>query len=102
MLREFPLWLSRNEPDEYPRGGGLIPGPTQWVKDLVLLLLWLWHRVAAAVLIRPLAEELPYAVGVALKRGGNKSFNIFLEGHTYVLICRHAQGRSEKDLNSHL
>ena len=33
---EFPLWLSRNEPDSYPRVAGLIPGPTQWVKDLAL------------------------------------------------------------------
>ena len=33
-------------------------------------LLWLWCRpvAAAAALIRPLAWELPYAMGVALKR----------------------------------
>jgi len=30
-------------------------------------LLWLWYRPAAA-LIQPLAWELPYASGVALKR----------------------------------
>ena len=30
-------------------------------------LLWLWHRLAASALIRPLAWEPPYAVGVALK-----------------------------------
>ena len=30
--------------------------------------LWLWCRPAAAALIRPLAWELPYATGVALKR----------------------------------
>ena len=29
-------------------------------------LLWLWHRPAAAALIRPLAWEPPYATGVAL------------------------------------
>ena len=29
------------------------------------MLLWLWHRPAAAALIWPLAWELPYAVGVA-------------------------------------
>ena len=45
---------------------GSIPGFSQWVKDLVLL--WLWHRPAAATLIGPLAWELPYAAGVALKR----------------------------------
>ena len=30
--------------------------------------LWLWCRLAAVALIQPLAQELPYAVGVALKR----------------------------------
>ena len=30
-------------------------------------LLWLWHSQAAAALIRPLAGELPYAAGAALK-----------------------------------
>jgi len=29
------------------------------------MLLWLWHRLAATALIRPLAWEPPYAVGVA-------------------------------------
>ena len=28
---------------------------------------WLWHRLEATSLIRPLAWELPYATGVALK-----------------------------------
>ena len=36
--------------------------------DLELLLLWLWYRPAAEVLIGPLAWELPYATGVALKK----------------------------------
>ena len=40
-----------------------IPGPAQWVKDLVLL--WLWCRLAAAAPILPLSWELPYAEGVA-------------------------------------
>ena len=31
--------------------------------------LWLWYRLAAAALIHPLAWELPYAAGAALKRG---------------------------------
>ena len=45
---------------------GLIPGLAQWVKYLVLL--WLWHRPPAVALIQPLALELPYAMGVALKK----------------------------------
>ena len=34
-------------------------------------MLWLWYRLVAAALIRPLAWEPPYAVGVALKRQKN-------------------------------
>jgi len=30
--------------------------------------LWLWHRPAAAVPIKLLTWELPYAMGMALKR----------------------------------
>ena len=30
-------------------------------------LLWLWHRLAAVAPIQPLAWELPYAMGEALK-----------------------------------
>ena len=36
-------------------------------------LLWLWHRQAAAAVIQPLAWELPYAAGVALKRPKKKN-----------------------------
>ena len=59
----------------------LIPGLTQWVKGSGIASscgvghrhgsdptsLWLWDRPAAAVLIRPLAQELPYAATAALK-----------------------------------
>ena len=44
---------------------GSIPGLDQWVKDLALLLLWLWQ--AAVALIQTLSWELPYAIDVALK-----------------------------------
>ena len=60
---------------------GLSPGLTQWVKGSGIAascsvghrcasdLLWLWlrHRPAAAALIQPLALELPYVTGLALK-----------------------------------
>ena len=36
-------------------------------------LLWLWHRLAAAAPIQPLAWELPYVAGVALKRKAKKN-----------------------------
>ena len=65
----------------------LIPGLTQWVKDPVLAiscgvgcryssdlaLLWLWPRPAAVAPIQPLAWELPYAAGAALKRQKTKN-----------------------------
>ena len=43
---------------------GLIPGLVQRVKDPV----WLWCRLVAAGPIGPLAWELPYGSGAALKR----------------------------------
>ena len=63
----------------------MITGLARWVKDLALLqvaasysisqgcgsdlvLLWLWLWPAAAAPIGPLAWELPYAMGVALKK----------------------------------
>ena len=59
---------------------GSIAGLVQWVKDQSiavscgvghrlgsdLVLLWLWHRPAAVALMRPLAWEPPYTVGMAL------------------------------------
>ena len=45
---------------------GSIPGLAQWLKDLALL--WLWYRLAAVTLTKPLAWEPPYPMGVALKR----------------------------------
>ena len=38
-----------------------------------LALMWPWCRLAATVLIRPLAWEPPYALGAALKRQKNKT-----------------------------
>ena len=35
---------------------------------LDLALLWLWYRLAAAAPIQPLAWELPYDIGMAIKR----------------------------------
>ena len=42
-----------------------------------LALLWLWCRQAAVALIRPLAWELPYAVGAALKSKKKKNYSWF-------------------------
>ena len=55
--KAFPLWLHRliiQHSDH--EDAGSTPGLTQWLKDLMLP--WLWHRLAATVLI-------PYAMHVA-------------------------------------
>ena len=65
---------------------GSIPGLAQWVMDpafavscgvgrrcsLDLALLWLWCRLAAIALIRPLAWEPSYATNTALKKAKKK------------------------------
>ena len=69
-----------------------IPGLAQQVKDPALpravgvgrrhgsdpALLWLWHRLVATSLIRPLAWEPPYAAGAAKRqrKKKKKSLNI--------------------------
>ena len=55
---------------------GSIPDLANWVKDWVLL--WLWHRPAAAALTRPVAWELPYAVGAALQNKTKKKKKVNL------------------------
>ena len=60
-------------PTSIREDAGLIPGPEEWVKDLVLL--WLWCRAAAAAPLWPLAWELLYVMGVALKNPKKKKKN---------------------------
>ena len=68
---------------------GLIPGLTQWVKDLALL--WLWQRPAAVAPIRSLAWELPYTAGVALKRKKNKK----QKTHQKTIDTEEKEGKKE-------
>ena len=70
---------------------GLIPGLAQWGQGSCValssgvgrrqgsdpMLLWLWCRPAAVVLIRPLAWEIPYAASVALRRKKKISLESF-------------------------
>ena len=76
------------------------------------MFLWLWQRSAAAAPIKPLAWELPYAVGVALKekkihelflrKGSESSHQIFIQ---YVVVATGAvqdsgqSPRLRKELN---
>ena len=48
-------------------------------------MLWLWHRLAAVVLIRPLVWELPYAAGAALK-GKKKNKTLPNWGSIQILL----------------
>ena len=61
------------------KDAGSIPDLIHWVKDPVScgigqrhsldpVMLWLWGRPAAVSRIQPLAQELLYAAGVAIKR----------------------------------
>ena len=73
-------WLTN--PTRNQEVSGSIPGLARWVKGSGVAgsygvcsrcssdpaLLWLWRQLAATAPIRPLAWELPYAVGTALKR----------------------------------
>ena len=47
-----------------------------------LALLWLWRRPAVVALIRPLAWELPCAVGTALKRQTDRHTHTHTHTHT--------------------
>ena len=76
------MWLSSlRTQHSVHEDAGSIPGLALRVKDGVAtscgishrcgsdqVLLWLWCRLAAAALIQPLALELPYAAGVAVKK----------------------------------
>ena len=61
-------------------------------RRLDLVLLWLWHRLAAVASIRPLAWELPYATGMALKSKQTQTQNIsckvgLLETILSIFVC---------------
>ena len=60
-----------------------------------LAFLWLWHRLAAAAHVRPLACELPCAVGKALKKynKNNKSvtFRMDRQWGPVLYSCKYVQ-----------
>ena len=62
-------------------------------------LLWLWHKLAAAALIRPLAWELQYASGGALKR---KNTMIGRDFNTSLKIIDRIINKNIKDLTGML
>ena len=54
--------------------------------SLDLVLLWRWHRLAATAPIQPLAWELPYGMGAALKRQKKKKKEKEKKKETFFLI----------------
>ena len=59
-------------------------------------LLWLWCRLAAMASIQPLAWELPYAAGMALKRKKKHSFLKKKKNLKQMTVHVDTQGRNEK------
>ena len=88
---------------------GSTPGLAQWVKGVNIavscgvgrrcgsdmVLLWLWHRLAAVASIRPLAWEPPYSRGSGPRKGKKtklkKNKNKKTKQHT------HKDGYYQKD-----
>ena len=70
------------------------------------MLLWLWHGPAAVAPVRPLAWELPYAVGAALKskkknKNKNKKVplrNLKVERYVFLLLS-HRKREKNKNMN---
>ena len=68
---------------------GSIPGLTHWVKGPALP--WLWHRLAAIALIPPLAQELPYAAAVSIKRNIYTYIHFFgVERFNSIIAVEHS------------
>ena len=59
------------------------------------VLLWLWRRLAPAARIQPLAWELPYAMGVALKK-----INIYINKNSGENLKDHLAPLSVPDMPS--
>ena len=64
---------------------------------LDLVLLWLWHRLAAVAPIRPLAWEPPYALAAALKRQKTEKkmgeMSLSLQGEQLTVLVANANYR---------
>ena len=88
--------LAETNPTSIHKDTGLILGPAQRIKGSSIAVgsgvsrngsdpefLWVWHRPAAAAPIQPLAWELPYAVGTAIKSNNSNKKHRTYTGYIY-------------------
>ena len=114
------MWVSRLKAQHsFYEDAGLIPGLPQQVKDLgIAASCGVGHRCgldpvlrlvvaqpAAAALIRPLAWELPYAAGVAIKRKKKRKKEKIgnwknLKGNLESLFLKHGAGIGNRQLHT--
>ena len=59
---------------------------------LDLVLLWLWQRLVATALIRPLVWEPPNVAGVALEKTGEKKEKDFWKKLVCCVFCHTSKG----------
>ena len=59
------------------------------------MLLWLWCRPAAVSLIGPLAWELPYAAGTALKKKKKNSLTLYTKINSKWIKDLNIRSRSD-------
>ena len=97
LAKEFCRGAVEMKPTKNHEVADSIPGLAQWVKHCCgvgrrlcsdPVLLWLWRRPAATVLIRPLAWEPTCAATAALKKKIlAKNLNLFFLNFVCVCVC---------------
>ena len=90
-LVSMRMWVRSLAPLSGLKDPALLWAAVGHTHSLDLALLWLWHRLAASALIRPLVWEFPYAAHVALKKQQKKSLRkgLFTKvwSRLYWVIC---------------
>ena len=84
-ILEFPLWLSRLRTWCYlSEDTVLIHGLAQWVKESSVAVAVV--QAAATAPIWPLAQELPFAAGMAIKRKKEENYSVKITLHKPVIL----------------
>ena len=61
------------------------------------VLLWLWCRLAAAATVQPLAQEVLYAAGLAIRRQINKVDKLLVTLTKKIERMQITNGRNDKE-----